>query len=323
MFRRKDAIVRTKKYGKLLRISVILAAVAIFAGLVAYGWQQYEEKKYPEGTEKDYSLPNAFIDFASLISDFINQNVEEEPKDLSGAENEEPNEEKDNIIVVGSNGEESSESSSQEPEEPEIRGGIVPEGESSSAFDFRTALFVGDYFICQAENLGFFDFSDYAYVTGIDMNTMLTKKALKTETESVTLSDYVAYLGDYEAVYVSISAESISWMDVPTFVKKYTAFMDSIIAAQPQAHIYIHPVLPINEEKAEKRGYSVTNEKINAINEYIRAYAEENGIWILDMTEKFIEKDGELPADYTTNGIRFEKTAYEIWADYILKHKAH
>ena len=78
MFKRKNAIVRTKKYGKLVRLSVIIAAVAIAAGLIAYGWQQYEETKYPEGTEMDYSLPNAFLDFARLVNDFINQNAENE-----------------------------------------------------------------------------------------------------------------------------------------------------------------------------------------------------------------------------------------------------
>ena len=324
MFRKKGAIVRTKRYGKLVRLSVIFAAVAISAGLIAYGWQEYEEKKYPEGTEKDYSLPNAFLDFARLINDFINQNVEEDPENPFDNETSEPEDAEDSIIIVGSSdGENSGPSSEDEPVEPEIRGGIVPEGKKAEAFDFRRTLFVGDYFIYQAENLGLFEYSDYASVTGLDMNTMLTKKMLRAEEKNVILSDYVASLGEYEAVYVTISAESISWMDVPTFVKKYTAFMDSIIAAQPNAHIYIHPVLPINEEKAEKRGYSVTNEKIETINEYIIAYAEENSIWILDMADEFKEKNGYLPADYTTNGIRFEKTTYEIWVDYILKHKAH
>ena len=77
MLKRKNAVVRTRKYGKLIRISVITVAIALFAGGIAYGWQQYEEEKYPEGTEMDYSLPNAFINFARLINDFITQNVEE------------------------------------------------------------------------------------------------------------------------------------------------------------------------------------------------------------------------------------------------------
>ena len=77
------------------------------------------------------------------------------------------------------------------------------------------------------------------------------------------------------------------------------------------------------EEKAKKRGYSVTNEKINQINGYIFEYAEENSLWILDMNGGFINKEGYLPQEYTTNGIRFEKDSYEIWKDFILTHKAH
>lgn len=323
MFRKKGAVVRTRKYGKLIRISAFTAAIAVAAGLIAYGWQQYEETKYPEGTEMDYSLPNAFIDFARLITDFINQNNEEEEPEIVSDEPEK--EEEDRIIIVGSPEAESEIGSSGEEieAEPEIRGGIVPEGEIAAYYDFRTSLFVGDYFVEQAENLGFFEYTNYAYVTGLDMNTMLTKKVMKTETENLTLADYVSSLDSIEAVYIMISAESVSWMDVPTFVKKYTVFVETIQKNHPEAHIYVQPVLPINEEKAEKRGYSVTNEKINQINEYIFEFAEEREIWILDMTEDFKNKEGFLPAEYTTNGIRFEKDTYQIWEDYIVSHKAH
>ena len=65
-FGKKNSVVRTKKYGKLIRLSVIIAIIVLAAGLIAYGWQNYEEEKYPEGTEKDYSLPNAFIDLQGL-----------------------------------------------------------------------------------------------------------------------------------------------------------------------------------------------------------------------------------------------------------------
>jgi lysophospholipase L1-like esterase len=112
-------------------------------------------------------------------------------------------------------------------------------------------------------------------------------------------------------------------MDVPTFVKKYIAFVDEIISGFPEAHIYVQPVLPINEEKAAKRGYTVTNERINQINEYILSLAEERSLWVLDMAESFKDKEGKLPEEYTTNGIRFEKDTYEIWSEYILTHKAH
>ena len=73
----------------------------------------------------DYSLPNAFLDFARLINDFVNQNVEEKPEETDLPVSSET-EEKDNIIIVGSGREEEPGTNSEaEQEEPEIRGGIV------------------------------------------------------------------------------------------------------------------------------------------------------------------------------------------------------
>lgn len=324
MLKRKNAVVRTRKYGKLIRISVITVAIALFAGGIAYGWQQYEEEKYPEGTEMDYSLPNAFINFARLINDFITQNVEENDDPETGEINK-TEEKGDTVIIVGSEEPEPSEetSSEAEPEEPEIRGGIVSENEISGFYDFKDSLFVGDYFVAQAENLGYFEYTRFAHATGLDMSTILTKKEFKLGEDYVTLSDYAASFENTEAVYIMISAESISWMDVPTFVKKYTAFVDEIVSSFPEAHIYIQPILPINEEKAAKRGYTVTNEAIEKINEYIFALAEERSFWILDMAEIFKDDDGKLPEEFTTNGIRFEKDTYELWSNYIVTHKAH
>lgn len=324
MLRRKGAIVRTKKYTKLIRISIILAAIAISSGLIAYGWQKYEEEKYPEGTEKDYSLPNAFLSFAELISDFVNQNREQD--DIPNpSESTDSDDGEDNIIIVGSKDDETvgNKNENIEPEEPEIRGGIAPKTEISDYSSFNNTLFVGDYFVSQLENLGYFAESKFAYSADLDMNTMLTKKVIKLEDKYVTVSDYAASFKDVEAVYIIISAESVSWMDCPTFVKKYTVFVNEIASAFPKAHIYVQPILPINEEKSIKRGYSVTNEKINMINEYIYSIAEEKSFWILDMAKEFSDKSGSLPIEYTTNGIRFEKDTYEIWSNYVLTHKAH
>ena len=325
-FGKKNSVVRTKKYGKLIRLFVILASVILVAGLIAYGWQHYEEEKYPEGTEKDYSLPNAFIDFARLINDYITQNMEKEQPEDNVDDPDSEEDEEDNIIIVGSNNsDEQGENVPEEEQEPEVRGGFVPEGDNAGYYSFKDTLFVGDYFISNAHSSGYFEHSKFAYASGngIDMNTLITKNVLKIENEMYTLAEYVDTIENIEAVYIIISAESVSWMDTPTFVKKYTAFVEDIIEAQPEAHIYVQLILPINEEKAAKRGYSVTNAKINEINEYIVKFAEENSIWILDPRELYADKEGKLPLESTTNGIRFEKDGYEPWAKYILTHKAH
>jgi glycosyltransferase involved in cell wall biosynthesis len=61
----------------------------------------------------------------------------------------------------------------------------------------------------------------------------------------------------------------------------------------------------------------------NGVNGYIFEMAEEKNIWILDMAKIFADSEGKLPEEFTTNGIRFEKDTYELWSDFILKHKAH
>ena len=102
-----------------------------------------------------------------------------------------------NIIIVGSSNEEPSlgESSEEEPEEPEIRGGIVPEGKNEGYYSFKNSLFVGDYFLYQIHSLGYFEHSKFAYATGLDMNTLLTKKALKLNSIHVQLSIEIFLFG--------------------------------------------------------------------------------------------------------------------------------
>ena len=72
----------------------------------------------------------------------------------------------------------------------------------------------------------------------------------------------------------------------------------------PDADIYIQPLLPINEKQAQKRSYSVTNEKIDEINSYLLGIAEKREIWYLDMTDEFKLGDGAFTDEAAGNGIR-------------------
>ena len=93
------------------------------------------------------------------------------------------------------------------------------------------------------------------------------------------------------------------------------------IVQQVKETIDADVVINVKSDEEEKDEFD--DEKINQINEYIFALAEERNIWILDMAEEFANKEGQLPDEYTTNGIRFEKDTYQIWSDYIVRHKAH
>ena len=325
MFNRKPTVLHTKKYSKAIKIAIAAVAVIVSSCLIAYGWQKYDEKKYPDGAARDYKLPNAFLDFFQMASDFMNRGDSSSDSSASSAESSSIPEQSrgDTHMVVGGNSSESSSEESAEsvPEEPVIKGGVAPESEAASEYAFRNTLFIGDYFVSGVQTGKYFSYSQFAYAIGYDMNTIQTKNTFKLNGEALTMAEYVASFKNIDAVYVAFSAESVSWMDCPTFVKKYTDFIDSIIAAQPDADIYIQPLLPINEKQAEKRGYSVTNEKIDEINSYMLGIAEKKDIWYLDMTEEFKSGDGAFTDEAAGNGIRLSDTQYGVWYNYIITHR--
>ena len=324
MFNRKPTVLHTKKYSKAIKIAIAAIAVIISSCLIAYGWQKYDEKKYPDGAARDYKLPNAFLDFFQMASDFMNREKDSTSSESLAESSSLPEQSReDTHIVVGKDSSESSsaESVEQPPEEPEMKGGIAPEGEAASEYAFRNTLFIGDYFVSGIQEEKYFSYASFAYATGYDMNTIQAKNTFKLNGEALTMAEYIATFDNIDTVYVAFSAESVSWMDCPTFVKKYTDFLDSIIAAQPDADIYIQPLLPINEKQAQKRSYSVTNEKIDEINSYLLGIAEKREIWYLDMTDEFKLGDGAFTDEAAGNGIRLSDTQYAVWYKYIITHK--
>lgn len=329
MFWNKRTVVRTNKHTKLIRLIAIVAIVLSISGIVAFAWQKQDEKKASSGTENEYKLPDAFVEFARLISDIVEQGkakLSEKSGETQSSAESVPEEDKDKVvtIIVGSSSSEEESPAEENPEEPieEIKGGIPEETESAEAYSLNKAVFIGDYFVFAAKDYGYFPYSSFVPATDLDMNTVQTKKNFKLEDKYVIAADYLASLQNIDTIYISFSAESVSWMDCPTFVKKYTSFLDSVQKAQPNAKIYIQSLLPINSAKAEKREYTVTNEKIDEINQNLLAIAEERKLWYLDVNPLYKNESGELADEKTTNGIRLERAAYDSWRDYILTHIA-
>ncbi len=324
LFSRKVAVMRTRKYGKLFRFVITFAIIITASFLISYGWQRYEEEKYPEGTEENYSLPNAFLDFAQLVTDFFSKDSAKNDNIASTNSGEKNNSEVTEIIGGTDNPDPKIEDENSGDDEPlAAKGGIVEETKAANESSFSSSVFVGDYFVYYADYMKYCEYAEPVYATEYDLNTLLSKKIIRNENEEVMLIDYIASIENVKAIYIMLSAESISWMDYPTFVKKYITLIDEIIAVQPDACIYIQSILPINSEETEKRGYSVTNEKIDQINSYLASISEEKKIWYLNVAEEFKDENGELPYEMTTNGIRLTDEAYAIWYDYILTHKAH
>lgn len=57
------------------------------------------------------------------------------------------------------------------------------------------------------------------------------------------------------------------------------------------------------------------NPRLKEWNTIIRDYAKKEGFRLIDLYELLADKDGQLPADLTTDGLHFNKKGYDRWAD--------
>jgi hypothetical protein len=119
-----------------------------------------------------------------------------------------------------------------------------------------------------------------------------------------------------------MGAESISWMDNPTYIKKFSAFLDAVITAKPGCDLYLVSMLPVNESLCAEHGDDLLNAEIDAINEKFLAMAGEKGFWYVNAAEAFKDEAGGLPGDATGDGVLLESQQYEALRTYLLSHTA-
>ena len=123
--------------------------------------------------------------------------------------------------------------------------------------------------------------------------------------------------GSYDRIYIELGINEISY-PTSTFIKRYTELLDKIIAAQPQAEIYLVSVLPVT--KAKSAGGTYTMARVNAYNEALYNLAAEKNCRYLDVCSALIGDDGYLPSGMSWDGIHFQPSGYEAWENYMRTH---
>ena len=76
----------------------------------------------------------------------------------------------------------------------------------------------------------------------------------------------------------------------------------------PKSLIYVQTVLPtLNEDFIES---------INAVNEIIMS-SENNDFKVIDLHSIFVNEDGLIYKEYSTDGVHLNETGYEKWVELI------
>lgn len=125
----------------------------------------------------------------------------------------------------------------------------------------------------------------------------------------------------YESVYIMIGINELGY-PAERYEEGMAALIDKVIAAQPNAVIYLQTLPPVNDAVARQNGLAsyINNAQVDLFNEAIVRVAREKKVVLLDTASAYRGADGQLPAELASDGAHFVYSGYTIWADYLRCH---
>ena len=211
----------------------------------------------------------------------------------------------------------------EEPEEDTYQFG-TPLAESEVVADdyFDNAVFLGDSRTEGLQLFGRLYRGDYYWARG--MNVFLVDNAnyhtFNVGGETVTMIGALSKK-EYDAVYIMMGVNELGCTP-SSYEQGLRAFMDKVLAAQPNAVIYLQTLPPVNEAKAHAYGMEsyINNTNVNRFNEIITRVAAEKNLVLLDTAEVYRDENGSLPSELSADGCHFNTGGYVRWVDYLRCH---
>lgn len=125
----------------------------------------------------------------------------------------------------------------------------------------------------------------------------------------------------FDSVYIMIGVNELGF-PVESYELGLSKLVDEVIAAQPEAVVYLQMMPPLNDEMCRANGleYYINNDNLRKFNEVIVRVATEKKVALLNTAEVYTGGDGQLPAELANDGCHFAYEAYSLWADYMRSH---
>ncbi len=122
----------------------------------------------------------------------------------------------------------------------------------------------------------------------------------------------------YGKVYLDFGVNELGY-STPVFIKAYRSLLEAVKQAQPDAQIYLCGIIPVTASQEKKSNY-VNNENVRSFNQAIADLAEEYGAVYLDTYACFVDADGCLPEEISTDGVHLKYDKYTVWRDFLFSH---
>lgn len=119
-------------------------------------------------------------------------------------------------------------------------------------------------------------------------------------------------------VFINIGTNDLNGPDYSqeALIGRYAQILQGIREHLPEAKLYVLAYYPVSTAVGNRLPYMKellrhrTNERIQAANEAVRALAEQFGTEFLDLNGPLYDENGELKAEYTTEGMHMYANGY-------------
>lgn len=105
--------------------------------------------------------------------------------------------------------------------------------------------------------------------------------------------------------------------DNTMIIRQMKLLLRQIKAGSPDTEIYVQSILPLNDEKLKYARLVDKATQIVEYNERLEVLCEEMGIPYIDIYTFLSDGEGQLKAEYTTDGLHINAAAYEVWSEVI------
>lgn len=183
-----------------------------------------------------------------------------------------------------------------------------------SGIDFSGVLFVGDSRTVGLKEYGKLNNADFFATVGMSVYKVHSEKVALPGRDAQTFAEVIRNK-QYRRVYVMLGVNEIGY-NRSTTLKRFSELLEEIRQNQPDATIVICANLRVGAARSA-RDKSVNNPNIDQYNQTIAAYADGNRIKYLDVNPLFDDGQGNLGAEYTSDGTHVLAKYYRTWAQWI------
>ena len=268
-------------------VIIILLVITILSLIIAFAWQKWQDIYDP-----DYLYPG--------------------DRSSSSSQSESSSSEASS----------SSEESSSEPESSAVAfGQPVPESERVTSAYFDDAVFIGDSLTTGIQLYNILPDTTVLASVGININNIFTNEVINDGNGGQqTILDAAKDIQPAK-IYTMLGTNGLKGLGPQETVRYYRQLVQQLKADHPDSIIYVQSLMPINEEIfAANYGYELTNAEIDECNELLMQMAGEEEVYFVNCAEAIKDENGELPAEFTTDGLHFRGEYYNKWIDYLKEH---